>query len=84
MPGIGTGVASAILALSFPDMYGVVDFRVWEVIFQERKTAFTPADYLTYLSELWRCAEHLNLEPQFVDFLTWMYWESRKGRLTTA
>ncbi len=39
MPGVSSGVASAIMALSFPATYGVVDFRVWEVIFQESKTS---------------------------------------------
>lgn len=79
MPGVSTGVASAIMALSFPTMYGVVDFRVWEVIFEESKTTFTQADYIKYLHELWECGERLGLEPQVVDFLAWIYWEDRKG-----
>ena len=78
MPGVGTGVASAIMALSFPDTYGVVDFRVWKVVFGESKTTFTTDEYIKYLNELWGCAERLGLEPQVVDFLAWRYWESRK------
>jgi len=78
MPGIGTGVASAIMALSFPATYGVVDYRVWKVIFAESKRTFAPLEYIAYLHELWACAERLGLEPQLVDFLAWTYWESRK------
>lgn len=79
MPGIGTGVASAILALSFPAMYGVVDVRVWKVIFGKSKAAFTPEDYIEYLHELWACAKRLGLEPQVVDFLAWRSWESSQA-----
>jgi len=78
MSGIGTGVASAIMALSFPDTYGVVDFRVWNVVFDQSKRFFTPVEYIKYLHELWACALRLDLEPQLVDFLAWSYWERRK------
>lgn len=38
LPGVGIGLASAILALTWPDEYGILDFRVWEVLYGvERK-----------------------------------------------
>jgi hypothetical protein len=84
MPGVGSGVASAILALSFPESYGVIDFRVWEVIFDEKKKAFGPADYVRYLQELRNCSAKLGVEPQFIDFLAWTYWDARKGQADQA
>lgn len=32
LPGVGLGVASAILALYFPMDFGIIDFRVWDEI----------------------------------------------------
>jgi hypothetical protein len=35
-----------ILALTFPEDHGVIDFRVWKVIFETEKRSFTPQDYV--------------------------------------
>src|SRR5438552_964082 len=38
--GVGVPVASAVLALAFPDHYCVVDFRGWRQVFGEKKATF--------------------------------------------
>jgi hypothetical protein len=75
LPGVGTGLASAILTLVFPDTYAVVDFRVWRVIFDEKKLAFTVPDYLKYLGEIWQLSAETSWSPQKTDYLTWLYFE---------
>ena len=37
IPGVGIPVASAILTLCFPEKYGIIDVRVWRVLFSEVK-----------------------------------------------
>jgi hypothetical protein len=71
LPGIGIGIASSLLAMYFPQEYGVIDFRVWEVIYGERKSTFSIANYELYLAEIRRLAQSLNVRAQLVDFALW-------------
>ncbi len=81
LPGVGMGVASAILTLTSPQDYGVIDFRVWELVFGrskngERKQTFTAKNYLDYLKAI-RCFAIQNRVPtQHVDFALWKAWET--------
>ena len=41
LPGVGVPVATAVLALTFPDDYCVVDFRGWRALFgEDRRDGF--------------------------------------------
>ncbi len=71
--GVGVPVASAVLALVFPEKYGVVDFRGWRQVFDEIKTAFSATDYERYLGEIRRLANELGWLPQEVDLAIWEY-----------
>ena len=51
LPGVDIGVASAILALTFPDDYGVIDPRVWKQMYGQDKTGFSLPDYTMYLRD---------------------------------
>jgi hypothetical protein len=65
LPGVGMGVASAILALCYPKRYAPVDSRVWLSLFEEQRSSFEPADYercLARLNEL--AAEVRTLDPK--------------------
>ncbi len=65
LPGVGMGVASAILALCYPKRYAPVDSRIWLALFDEQRGSFEPADYgrcLAHLSEL--AAEVRALDPK--------------------
>lgn len=78
LPGVGYGVASSIMALVFPDLYGVIDVRVWKVIYDEDRTSFTDAQFLRYMNSVWACSERLGWQPQKVDYFTWVAYESQQ------
>ncbi len=71
--GVGVPVASAILALIFPEKYAVIDFRVWWRIFDERRENFSIMDYKKYLKEIRKLSVVLNWQPQKVDRAIWLY-----------
>ena len=71
LSGVGIGIASAILALTLPDQYGVIDNRVWKVVYDEDRETFSLSDYHRYLADLLAGAEQLNWPPQELDFLAW-------------
>lgn len=73
MRGIGVPVASAILALIYPDEYAVIDFRVWRQLFDEEKTVFYIPDYRRYMRVLLPLAEALGWPVQEVDHAIWEY-----------
>ena len=71
IPGVGMGIASAILALTFPDEYGVIDDIVWKVIYGSKKESFWIANYRKYLEDLLSASSTLGWPPQEVDFFAW-------------
>ena len=71
--GVGVPVASAVLALVFPERYAVIDFRGWRQVFSEEKTTFSIADYKIYLREVRRLADELGWPVQEVDLAIWEY-----------
>jgi len=71
IPGVGMGIASAILALTFPDEYGVIDDIVWRVIYGTEKESFWIADYRKYLGDLLAASQTLGWPSQEVDFFAW-------------
>ena len=71
--GVGVPVASAILALVFPEKYAVIDFRGWRQIFDEERTTFSIPDYKRYLREIKRLAVELGWPVQEVDLAIWEY-----------
>jgi hypothetical protein len=73
LPGVGIGLASAILALAFPERYCVIDFRGWYQLFRQHRTAFSPADYVRYLRKVRILAEELGWTPQQVDVAIWEF-----------
>lgn len=71
--GVEVPVASAILALCFPEQYAVIDFRGWRQIFGVKKQVFTLSDYKQYLKEIRRLSSELGFLPQQVDSAIWEY-----------
>jgi len=71
--GVGVPVASAVLALVFPERYAVIDFRGWRQVFGEKKITFSIRDYKKYLVEIRRLADELNWPVQEVDLAIWEY-----------
>ncbi len=54
MRGVGVLVASAVLALMFPDDYAVIDFRGWRQLFNQERSSFSIGDYKKYIHEIRR------------------------------
>ena len=75
--GVNTAVASAILALCFPEQFAVIDFRVWRQIFSAEKRSFSVNDYKIYLKEIYKLSEELGWMPQEVDLAIWAYDEEK-------
>jgi hypothetical protein len=82
LPGVGIGVASAILALCDPDNYCVIDYRGWHAAFGEIRHEFEPSHYLRYLRKVKCLANALNWtpqgkvpdwSPQEVDLALWVF-----------
>lgn len=71
--GVGVPVATSVLALIYPEKYGVIDFRNWRQIFGERKSSFSIPDYQRYVKEVRRLAKELNWSIQEVDHAIWEY-----------
>lgn len=76
--GVGVPVASAVLALAFPDEYAVIDFRGWRQVFGEDRRQFGVGDYKRYLGEVRRLARELEWPVQEVDLAIWHY-DTRNG-----
>ena len=70
LPGVDIGVASAILALSLPDEYGVIDPRIWKEMYGQDKTGFSLSDYTMYLAHLLEGARQLGWIAEELDFFT--------------
>ncbi|MBN2002471.1 MAG: hypothetical protein JXA21_03870 [Anaerolineae bacterium] len=72
--GVGVPVASAVLALVFPEEYAVIDFRGWRQIFGKEQETFSIPDYRKYMHEIRRLADELEgWSVQEVDHAIWEY-----------
>lgn len=80
LPGVGVPVASAVLALTDPHRYCVIDFRGWRSVFGEDRRAFSITDYLRYRTELARIAADLGWPVQEADLAIWEYDRRRSQR----
>ena len=76
--GVEIRVASAILALCFPERYAVIDSWNWQEIYGVEKKTFTINDYKKYLKTINRFADKLNWFPQEVDIAIWGKVEQQK------
>ena len=76
LPGVGLGVATAILTLAHPKDYGIIDFRAWKVLYGEDKRVFTVGDYAKYLADLRKIAVELGCDAQEADFLLWEAYDT--------
>lgn len=76
--GVGVPVASAVLALTDPDRYCVIDFRGWRAVIGEMKHDFSVADYCRYRNAVAELGQRLGWPVQEVDLAIWEY-DRRRG-----
>ncbi len=73
MRDVTVSIASAILALTYPHNYAIIDLRGWRQIFSENRLSFSIPDYQKYLQQLRSLAEELGWPVQEVDLAIWEY-----------
>jgi len=77
--GVSVPVASAVLALAFPEKYCVIDFRGWWQVFEEHRAVFSIPDYHRYLAKLRALAAELGWPVQEADLAVWDYDRRHRG-----
>ncbi len=77
IPGVGTGMASAILALTNPRQCGVIDYRAWTVLYGQDKRTFSVSDYRRYLRRLQALAAAVGCDAQEIDYILWKMFEQK-------
>ena len=85
LKGVGIPVASAILMLTDPSNYGVIDRRAWEVLYlygkvQSKKKSFSSNDWVTYLKILRELAQEFKVTPRDIERTLYLYHEDRTGK----
>jgi hypothetical protein len=73
MRGVAIPLASAILAICFPDDFVIIDSLLWEHIYEEKKSSFTVSDYLTFLSFFSSLSQHTKCSLQDTEHLLWLH-----------
>jgi hypothetical protein len=80
LDGVGPPVASAILTLTNPRRYGVLDIRVWQLLFdlgsvrtKPGGVGFTFSDWDHYLTELRHHAKQLRVSVRTVEYSLFLY-----------
>lgn len=87
--GVSVPTASAILTLVDPQRYGVLDIRVWQLLFglgtvsrRSSGRGFALGDWLEYLGELRRHARRLGVRARAVELTLFLcHRRLQKGRL---
>jgi hypothetical protein len=65
--GIGVPRASAILSMSDPKRYGVIDANAWYSLTGKEKRSFNADDWMSYLSEIRKLAGMHQKTPRKID-----------------
>jgi len=89
LKGVGIPMASAILMLTCPQRYGVLDIRVWRVLYalgsvrkNPRGTGFNFGNWYNYLCILRHHAKRLGVTVRAVEYTLFKYHqEIQVGRL---
>lgn len=71
--GVATPIASAVLALTDPDKFAVIDSVLWEAIYGEEKQAFSSRDYLKFLEVIRKIAMEADLNMQSAEHAIWIH-----------
>jgi len=89
LEGVSVPTASAILTLTDPRRYGVIDVRVWQLLFRLRSVDRNPrgvgfrfADWAHYLMKLRHHAKRLGVSVRRVEHSLFLYHQrTQTGRL---
>jgi hypothetical protein len=73
LDGIGIPRASAILAMSDPEKYGVIDINAWLALTGEKKQSFDDSDWIWYLKQIRKLAKKHRKTPRQIDMVLMKY-----------
>ena len=74
--GIGLPIASAILTVCYPNKFTILDYRVWDILFKDKKVKSknppkTISEYLDYVDICKNYAKKLKLSLRDFDRAMW-------------
>ena len=78
LKGIAIPLASAVLAITDPKQFAVLDSVLWQGLYKVEKNAFTTNDYLRFLTDMRKLAHKVGLEVQETEFRLWKYFTDSK------
>lgn len=89
LKGVSIPVASSILTLTNPQDYGVIDIRVWQILYLYGEVNSKPSgqgfnlnDWLTYLNKLREYAKKFNTSVRRIEISLFYYHrKNQEGRL---
>ncbi len=81
--GVAIPLASAILAICYPDDFVVIDNLLWKLIYEEEKSSFTVNDYLKFLSFFSSLSQHTQRSLQDTEHLLWLYQQNSSQGFTS-
>jgi hypothetical protein len=70
--GIAIPLASAVLAICFPNQYAVIDSVLWEYVYKNKKSNFTTNDYLIFIKDMNKLACLAELDLHDAEFGLWL------------
>jgi len=71
--GVATPIASAVLALTDPEKFAVIDSVLWEAVFGEEKQAFSSRDYLKFLDFIRTLSGRVHMNMQATEHALWIH-----------
>ncbi len=75
LKGIAIPLASAILAVCYPDKFVVIDSVLWWEIYGVEKSSFSINDYLNFLLFFEELASYTKLDLQTTEHLLWISFQ---------
>jgi hypothetical protein len=88
LPGVGVPTATAILAITYPRLFGAIDSWNWKALTGQKRDSFGCAVYYAYLQLLRKWASYLtatqpaDADPwlvQDVDLAIWHYHDQHRN-----
>lgn len=85
--GVSIPMASSILTIPYPELYGIIDIRGWHTLYNlglvdYKKDVFNIKDWLLYLKIIRDIGKKYGITPREVDKAIFMYDRiNRKGNL---
>ncbi|MGC9778600.1 MAG: hypothetical protein HZR80_05105 [Candidatus Heimdallarchaeota archaeon] len=88
LQGVGIPVASAILTIYDPKNYGIIDYRVWQILYlyelvdtKPKGVGFSQADWLKYLQIIRNLANNFKVKARDIDRTLFDYHKSLEQRI---